>query len=215
MDEKFKNREEGGKALANALASYKDRRDTIVLALPRGGVPVAFEVAKALNLPIDVFVVRKLGVPGRSELAFGAVASGGFTVFNEDIVRALALSNSTIEDVIKTESAELERRLRTYRSDRPPPELAGRTVIIVDDGLATGATMRAAVEAVRRQGPSEIVVAAPDASRATCKELENDGVDHCICVRTPEPFYGVGIWYTEFTQTTDEEVCRLLEKPYA
>ncbi|NNE65300.1 MAG: phosphoribosyltransferase [Pyrinomonadaceae bacterium] len=208
----FNDREEGGRALAARLADYKDRADTVVLALPRGGVPVGFEVSKALNLPLDVLLVRKLGVPGQEELAFGAISSGDITVFNESIVNALKIPDSMISKVIEKEKAELKRRENIYRPNRSAYDLGDRTVIIVDDGLATGATMRAAVAAVRSLGPRQIVVAAPVASKHNCQQIGEKTDDLCVCVMTPEPFYGVGKWYRDFGQTSDEEVCRLLEE---
>lgn len=212
MTGQFADRREGGRALAAKLAGYKNREDTVVLALPRGGVPVAFEVAKELNVPLDIFLVRKLGVPGQEELAFGAIASGGVTVFNEALVRALHLPDYWIEKVIEGEQKELERREKVYRSSRPRLDLEGKTVLIVDDGLATGATMRAAVAAVRTLKPKQIIAAAPVASRDICAEIERKTDEICICAITPEPFYGVGLWYRNFEQTTDAEVIRLLKK---
>jgi predicted phosphoribosyltransferase len=183
----------------------------IVLALPRGGVPVAFEVARALHAPLDVFLVRKLGLPGHEEFAMGAIASGGVRVLNEDVVRALRIPENVIEAVSAAEQRELERRERLYRGDRPPPAVRGRTVILVDDGLATGSTMRAALTALRRQGAARIVVAVPIGAPETCAEFEREA-DDVICARTPEPFYAVGLWYGDFSQTTDEEVHDLLEQ---
>jgi putative phosphoribosyl transferase len=181
-----------------------------VLALPRGGVPVAFEVAKELKAPLDVFVVRKLGTPGHEELAMGALAPGGVRVLNDDIVRSLNVPEHAIETVATRELRELERRERTYRGAQPPPELRGRTVILVDDGLATGATMRAAVEALKAQGPERVVVAVPTAAPETCDTFRSE-VDEIVCAETPRPFYGVGMWYENFSQTSDEEVRDLLE----
>jgi len=181
----------------------------LVLALPRGGVPVAFEVARALKAPLDVFLVRKLGVPGREELAMGAIATAGVRLINQEIVRHLRLPDRVIDQVASVERAELERREREYRGDRPPPEVAGRTVILIDDGLATGASMRAAVAALRRHHPARIVVAVPIASAATC-EAFRELVDEVVCAQTPEPFHAVGIWYEDFSQTTDDEVRKLL-----
>jgi predicted phosphoribosyltransferase len=183
----------------------------LVLALPRGGVPVAFEVARALGAPLDVFLVRKLGVPGHEELAMGAIATGGVRVVNEAVVRELGIGGEVIDAVAGRERAELERRERAYRGERPAPEVRGRAVILVDDGLATGSTMRAAALAVRRQEPERVVVAAPVAARATCAELLAE-VDDVVCAATPEPFYGVGRWYEDFSQTTDEEVRELLAR---
>ncbi|HCF29092.1 MAG TPA: phosphoribosyl transferase [Cyanobacteria bacterium UBA11049] len=207
---KFKDRTEAGQVLARKLAAYANHADVVVLALPRGGVPVAFEVATALNVPLDVFLVRKLGVPGQSELAMGAIASAGVRVLNQDIVRSLRLSNAVIDKVAAQEQQELERRERLYRDHRPIPQLHERTVIIVDDGLATGATMRAAIEAIRQQQPARIVVAVPISSPETCRDLAVE-VDEIICVGTPQPFCSVGLWYEDFPQTTDEEVRNLLK----
>lgn len=205
----FKDRIEAGRALAQRLADYADRRDVLVLALPRGGVPVAFEVAKALKAPLDVFVVRKLGAPGQEELAMGAIARGGVRVINDEV--ASFFDKETIDAVAARETQELERRERDYRGRRPPPELRERTAIVVDDGLATGSTMRAAVAALRQWQPRRIVVAVPVAARETRDKLEREA-DAVVCVATPEPFRGVGRWYGDFSQTTDEEVRRLLDE---
>jgi predicted phosphoribosyltransferase len=205
----FRDRTEAGRVLAERLAAYADRPDVIVLALPRGGVPVAFEVARALHAPLDVFIVRKLGVPGHEELAMGAVATGGVRVLNDQVVRALRIPDSVINAVAAWELEELARRERLYRGDRPPPDVRGKTVILVDDGLATGATMLAAVKALREQHPERIVVAVPVASPDTC-ELLREEVDEVVCAVTPEPFYAVGLWYQDFSQTSDEEVRELL-----
>jgi putative phosphoribosyl transferase len=207
----FKDRRDAGKQLAQELSAYAGRSDVMVLALPRGGVPVAYDVARALNAPLDIFIVRKLGLPGHEELAIGAIASGGVRVLNEDIVRALNIPDSVIESIARRELQELERREGTYRGNRPPPEVRGRTVILVDDGLATGASMRAAVAALRAQNPARIVVAVPTAAPETCEAFESE-VDEIVCAMTPEPFYGVGRWYEDFSQTTDEEVRALLEE---
>jgi putative phosphoribosyl transferase len=212
MFQRFENRQEGGRVLAAKLQTFINDEDIVVLALPRGGVPVAFEVAKKLRAPLDVFLVRKLGVPGQEELAFGAIATGGITVFNEALVKTLNMSGEMIQKVIKAEKKELERREKIYRKNRSALDLVGKTVIIVDDGLATGATMRAAVAAVRSLGPRQIIVAVPVASIDVCEEIQYRSDDLCVCVMTPEPFYGVGMWYRDFGQTTDEEVCDLLEK---
>ena len=195
--------------MAERLRGYKDRPDVLVLALPRGGVPVGYEVAEALNAPLDVFLVRKLGVPGHEELAMGAIATGGVVVLNRDVVEGLRIPERVIRDVAAEEAQELARRERTYRDGRPPPDVSGRTVILVDDGLATGSTMRAAAEAVCRQGPARVVVAVPVASAQTCEELRAY-VDEVVCAATPEPFYAVGLWYEDFTPTSDEEVRYLL-----
>jgi putative phosphoribosyl transferase len=194
--------------------TYADRPDVLVLALPRGGVPVAFEVARALHAPLDVFLVRKLGLPGHEELAMGAIASGGVRVLNDDVVRALHVPEDVVETVAAAEQQELERRERIYRGDRPAPDARGRTIILIDDGLATGSTMRAAVAALRQQGPARIVVAVPVGAPETCAEFQ-DEADEAICGQTPEPFYAVGLWYSDFSQTTDEEVHDLLERAAA
>lgn len=210
----FHDRTEAGRQLAQRLAAYANRPDVIVLALPRGGVPVAFEVARALGAPLDVFIVRKLGVPGHEELAMGAVATGGVRIINEPLVRALGIPEYVIDAVAAMEQQELERRERLYRGDRPPPDVRGRTVILVDDGLATGATMLAAIRAIRKMQPGRIVAAVPVASRDTCEALGNEA-DDMVCAVTPEPFYAVGQWYEDFSQTTDEEVRELLERAEA
>jgi predicted phosphoribosyltransferase len=207
----FRDRRDAGKQLAQELSAYTGRSDVLVLALPRGGVPVAYEVARALNAPLDIFIVRKLGLPGHEELAIGAIASGGVRVLNEDIVHALNTPQAVIDAIARRELQELERRERAYRGDRPPPEVRGRTVILIDDGLATGASMRAAVAALRAQHPARIVVAVPTAAPETCEAFESE-VDEIVCAMTPEPFYGVGRWYEDFSQTTDEEVRALLEE---
>jgi predicted phosphoribosyltransferase len=190
---------------------YAGRPDVLVLALPRGGVPVAFEVARALEAPLDIFVVRKLGVPGHEELAMGAIASGGAWVLNNDLIESLNPPFRVIQAVAARERLEIERRERAYRGNRPALEVRGRTVILVDDGLATGASMRAAVAALQRLGPGRLIVAVPTAAPSTCSELGQE-VDECICVITPEPFHAVGIWYEDFSQTTDEEVRDLLQQ---
>jgi putative phosphoribosyl transferase len=207
----FKDRRDAGRKLAQELLAYAGRSDVIVLALPRGGVPVAYEVARALSVPLDIFIVRKLGLPGHEELAIGAIASGGVRVLNDDIVQALKIPQTMIETVTRRELQELERRERAYRGERPGPEVQGRTVILIDDGLATGASMRAAVAALRLQNPARIVVAVPTAALETCKAFRPE-VDEMVCAMTPEPFYGVGRWYEDFSQTTDEEVRALLEE---
>lgn len=207
----FDDRADAGKELAKRLSKYANRPDAIVLALPRGGVPVAYEVAQTLHLPLDVFLVRKLGVPGHEELAFGAVASGGMRVINRAVVRSADVSDAEIEETVKTEQRELERREQTYRDERPPPQIEGRIVILVDDGLATGASMRAAVLALREQKPAKIVIAVPTAARETCDAFL-DEVDEVICAVTPEPFYAVGLWYRDFSQTSDDEVRDLLSR---
>jgi predicted phosphoribosyltransferase len=209
--QRFRNRTDAGRQLAEKLAAYANWPDVLVLALPRGGVPVGFEVARALGAPLDVFLVRKLGVPGYEELAMGAVATGGVRVLNDEIVRGLGLSDHEIDAVVARELQELARRERLYRGDRPPPDVAGRAVILVDDGLATGATMRAAIAAVRQQQPARIVVAVPTASPDTCEALKAEAGD-VVCAMTPEPFLAVGHWYEDFTQTTDDEVRELLAR---
>ena len=206
----FENRREAGRALAAMLHEYANRRDVLVLALPRGGVPVAFELATALRAPLDVFVVRKLGVPGHEELAMGAIATGGVRVLNQDVVQSLGIPQAVIDAVAAAEQKELQRREQLYRGGRPAPEVRGRTIILVDDGLATGSTMRAAVAALRQQGPARIVVAVPVGAPSTCDEFRAD-VDQIVCGFTPEPFYGVGQWYEDFSQTSDEEVRELLD----
>ncbi len=209
MHPRFRDRREAGRRLAGLLGKYEHDQTVIVLGLPRGGVPVAYEVARALDAPLDVFVVRKLGVPGHEEYAMGAIASGGIRVLNHEAIRELHLPLQAVTAVEHAELAELKRRERLYRDDRPAPALGGRTVILVDDGLATGSTMLAAVAAVRTEAPKAIVVAVPVASRDACDALGHRA-DECIAVSTPEPFYGVGLWYLDFTQTTDDEVRRLL-----
>lgn len=207
----FRDRSEAGRLLAEKLAQYAVLQDVLVLALPRGGVPVGYEVARALGAPLDVFLVRKLGVPGQEELAMGAVATGDVRVLNEQVIRALQIPDYVIGAVAKWELQELARRERVYRGKRPPPDVHRRKVILVDDGLATGATMHAAVEALRQQQPARIVVAVPTASPETCEELRAE-VDEVVCAITPEPFYAVGLWYEDFSQTTDEEVRELLAR---
>lgn len=206
----FRDRRDAGKQLAKKLTEYAGRKDVIVLALPRGGVPVAYEVALALHVPLDIFIVRKLGWPGHEEMAIGAIASGGVKVLNDDIVRYLNIPEALIDAVARRELQEMERRERAYRENRPAFQLKDRTVIIVDDGLATGASMRAAVFGVRNQSPAKIVIAVPTSAMETCEALEHE-VDRIICATTPEPFYGVSRWYEDFSQTTDEEVRTLLQ----
>jgi len=205
----FQDRTDAGRQLAEELLSYAGRDDAIVLALPRGGVPVAFEVAQRLGVPLDVFVVRKLGVPGHEELAMGAIASGGIRVLNEDVLYVLPDAQSIVEMVTAIEREELKRRERDYRSDRPAPEVRGRTVILVDDGLATGATMRAAAAALRQQGAAKIIVAVPVGAPSTCYEIRSVA-DEVVCLQTPGSFMGVGQYYEDFSQTADEEVRELL-----
>ena len=211
MSTAFRDRTEAGQLLAERLSAYAGRPGVSVLALPRGGVPVGYEVARALEAPLDVFVVRKLGVPGHEELAMGAIASGGVCVLNDDVVQALRIPSRVIEAVAARELRELQRRERSYRGNRPSPEMSGRTVILVDDGLATGSTMRAAVAALRRLRPGRIVVAVPTAAPSTCEEFRHVA-DECVCDITPEPFHAVGLWYEDFSQTTDDEVRDLLKR---
>jgi putative phosphoribosyl transferase len=208
---RFRDRSDAGQQLAARLSEYADRTDVLVLALPRGGVPVGWEVARALHAPLDVFLVRKLGVPGHEELAMGAIASGGVRVLNEDALHALHISDEVIEEVAAEELRELARRERLYRGDRPTPDVRGRTILLVDDGLATGSSMRAAVAALRRLGPARIVVAVPVGAADTCTSLRDDA-DDVVCVFTPEPFCAVGMWYDEFEQTSDDEVRDLLAR---
>lgn len=206
---RFSDRREAGQRLAGQLSRYKGRGDLIILALPRGGVPVAFEIARELKAPLDVFVVRKLGVPWHPELAMGAIAGDGVEVLNESVVSAYNIPPTVIRTVAEREGRELQRRLKQYRDDRPLPQLAGQTVVLVDDGLATGSTMRAAVAAVRRQQPRAIVVAVPVAAVSTCAEVKSE-VEDIICLLTPPDFSAVGLWYEDFSQTTDAEVRQLL-----
>jgi putative phosphoribosyl transferase len=206
----FKDRSDAGKFLAAKLTEYGNCPEVIVLALPRGGVPVAYEVARRLHAPLDVFVVRKLGVPGYEELAMGAIASGGVLVLNQDVVSELRIPNVVIDQVAAVELRELQRRERLYRGARPPLDVHGRTVIIVDDGLATGSTMRAAVKALRQQQPKKIIVAVPVGACETCDSFRAEVDTMCVCAITPEPFKAVGLWYQDFSQTSDEEVSDLL-----
>lgn len=207
----FRDRKDAGRKLAQKLSHYAGHPDVTVFALPRGGVPVAYEVAIVLNVPLDVFIVRKLGLPGREELAIGAIASGGVRVLNNDIVRILDVPEEVINIVIRRELEELQRREHNYRGNRPAPDVRNHTVILIDDGLATGASMRAAVIGVRAQHPARIVVAVPTAAREVCEAFEFE-VDEVVCVMTPEPFQGVGRWYEQFSQVSDEEVRNLLEE---
>ncbi|MFL6333931.1 MAG: phosphoribosyltransferase [Pyrinomonadaceae bacterium] len=207
----YRDRTEAGKRLVAQLKDYADRPDVLVLALPRGGVPVAFEVARALRAPLDIFLVRKLGVPGHEELAMGAIATGGVRVLNDDVLDYMGIRGEVIDAVAADELQELERRERAYRDDRPAPDVKGKTVILVDDGLATGSTMRAAAAALRQQQPARIVVAVPVSAPQTCDEYRM-GVDEIICAVTPEPFHAVGQWYADFSQTTDDEVRELLAR---
>lgn len=210
MPIRFRDRRDAGTQLAAKLEAYVGNPSVVVLGLPRGGVPVAYEVARALRAPLDVFVVRKLGVPGHRELAMGAIASGGVRVLNREVVDALGVSDYMIDAVAAQEQKELERQQRAYRGDLPFPDLAGKTVIVVDDGLATGSTMRAAVRALRHSKPARIVVAVPVAASETCRGLRAE-VEEVVCVNTPWDFHAVSLWYEEFGQTTDDEVRSLME----
>jgi predicted phosphoribosyltransferase len=205
----FKDRHAAGKALAHALAQYNGRKDVLVLALPRGGVPVGYEVAKALSLPLDVWLVRKLGVPGHEELAMGAIAIGEMYYINRDLARRLHISDDAINQVIAKERSELARRDKLYRQGRPVPDFKDKIVILIDDGLATGASMKASIESLRHEHAGDIVVAVPVGAVDTVFMLEQIA-DDIICLQTPEPFYGVGMWYEDFSQTSDEEVQELL-----
>jgi len=210
---RFRSRTEAGQQLARQLTRYAHRSVVLVLALPRGGVPVGYEVALALQAPLDVFIVRKLGVPDRQELAMGAIASGGLRVLNRSVVEGLNIPDEIIEAVAARELRELERRERAYRGDRTAPEVQGRTVILVDDGIATGSTMTAAIEALRQREASRIVVAVPTAAFSTACEMRRD-VDELVAVMTPADFTGVGQWYEDFSQTTDAEVRDLLKRSH-
>lgn len=211
MTTRFRNRTEAGQMLAKRLIVYANREDVLVLGLPRGGVPVAFEVAKALNAPLDICLVRKLGVPSHQELAMGAIASGGVRVLNYEVVNWLGISSHTIDEVTAQELRELQRRDRVYRGEKPQPKVKNRTVILVDDGIATSSTMRAAIAVLRAQQAQRIVVAVPVAPPATCEQLGTE-VNEVICLITPEPLYAIGLWYEEFSQTSDEEVRDLLAR---
>ena len=210
----FEDRSQAGQWLAGKLEPSARRNDVVVLGLPRGGVPVAFEVARALDAPLDVFLVRKLGLPGHEELAMGAIASGGVRVLNDDVVQAMAVPGQVIDTVAAREERELERREKAYRGGRSLPDLAGKTVIVVDDGLATGSTMKAAAAALRRLGPARVVVAVPVAAADSCAQVGRE-VDEMVCATTPEPFLAVGRWYRDFSETTDEQVRSLLEQARA
>lgn len=205
----FKNRTEAGKLLAKSLHKYTNNQNVIVLALPRGGVPVAYEVAKQLNVKLDIFLVRKLGVPSHEELAMGAMAWGDIIIFNQEIISGVHISQNAIAKVIEKESAELKRRNREYRNNKPFPKLNNKIVILIDDGLATGATMRAAITALKQMELAAIIVAIPVAPQDACDEIRPT-VDELICLETPDPFYAVGTWYDDFSQTTDQEVKDLL-----
>lgn len=202
---RFRNRVDAGRQLAAALQQYTTGPNLLVLALPRGGVPVGYEIARRLNAPLDLMLVRKLGVPGHEELAMGAIASGGIRIVSEDVLAAFAIPERVIATVAANEEGELDRRERLYRDQLPPPTIAGRTIILVDDGLATGATMRAAALALRAQNPARLIVAVPVAPPETCAELGRE-VDEVCCLVTPDPFFSVGSWYEDFSQTTDDEV---------
>lgn len=206
----FANRTEAGQKLALRLKQYANRDDVIVLGAPRGGIPIAFEVARDLRAPLDVFMLRKLGVPGHEEFAFGAISSGGVRILDRDTVERLGITNAVIERVTASEEQELERRERAYRGGRPPLNVVGRTAILVDDGIATGASMRAAIHALRQMNPARIVIAVPVAPAATCKRLQS-AVDELVCLEMPEPFFGVGQFYDDFSQVSDEEVRDLLD----
>jgi putative phosphoribosyl transferase len=211
MSALYRDRFDAGRRLATLLSSYANRQDVLVLALPRGGVPVGYEVARALNVPMDIFLVRKLGLPGYEELAMGAIASGGLQVANDDVVRQFNVPDDVIKSIAAGELRELERREQVYRAGRPPVDLTNKAVILVDDGLATGSTMRAAVQALRQSQPASILVAVPVGAPDTCANLREEA-DDVICAQTPENFSAVGRWYIDFSQTTDEEVCQLLNR---
>src|SRR5947208_3466501 len=211
MSTQFRDRTEAGKLLAAQLAAYANQQDPIVLALPRGGVPVGFEIAQALHAPLDVIVVRKLGVPGQEELAMGAIATGGICILNKDVVQFLNIPDEVIDEITAQELQELERREHLFRGERPAYDVGGRTVILVDDGIATGATMHAAVAAIKQRQPTRIIIAVPTAAPSTCDEFAAE-VDELVCVIRPEPFIAVGYWYRQFSQTSDEEVRSLLER---
>jgi predicted phosphoribosyltransferase len=206
----FRDRRDAGARLAEHLQLYRGRPDVLVLALPRGGVPVAFELARALDLPMDVFVVRKLGVPWQPELAMGAISSGGIRSLNRELVRSLGVSESEVAEVTAREEESLRQRERLFRDARPPLKIAGETILVVDDGLATGSSMRAAVAALRQRDPARIIIAVPVGSAATCRDLGKEA-DEVVCLVTPEPFWAVGQWYEDFYPTTDEQVQQLLK----
>lgn len=215
LSPRFRDRVEAGQLLGRELSrKFGERAGVLVLALPRGGVPVAYEVARALDAPLDLFIVRKLGVPGHEELAMGAIASGGVRVLNREVLDYVPVTQKAIDAVAAREQRELERRDRSYRGSRPPIDVKNKTVIVVDDGLATGSTMRAAVAALRKMEPKAILVAVPVAAPQTCDEFRNEGID-IVCLRTPEPFQAVGMWYEDFSQTSDEEVHELLDRAAA
>lgn len=208
---KYHDRQHAGQVLAELLKDYNVRKDTVVLALPRGGVPVAYEIAMKLGLALDVFIVRKLGVPGHEELAMGALASGGTIVFNDEIIKYLQITKSAMDRVIQSEQGELTRREHLYRGNKPFPPLAGKTIILVDDGIATGSTMKAAIMALQQKQPAELIVAVPVAAHSTCEEMKTL-IKTLICPSQPIDFHAVGLWYDNFSQTSDEEVIELLEQ---
>lgn len=213
MSKIFSDRSAAGKLLSEKLREFANRPDVIVLALPRGGVPVAYEIAKALNAPLDVITVRKLGVPGQEELAMGAIASGGVIVMNNDMLPYLSISDKEIGEIIERERAELKRREMLYRGKRPAPSIQGKTVILVDDGIATGMTLQATIEVIKQQHPASLIIAVPVAAGTSCAEFNEPANQQiCICLETPEPFLAVGQWYQNFDQTTDDVVIRLLSK---
>jgi putative phosphoribosyl transferase len=207
----FRDRSDAGRILASRLTHYNGRKDVVVLALPRGGIPVAYEIGKELGVPVDVFVVRKLGVPRQEELAMGAIASGDVRIINYDVVNQLGIDPGTIDRVTDQERQELRRREQLYRGDRRPPALAGKSIILVDDGIATGSTMRAAIAAVRQSTPTRLIVAVPVAAASTYREISAE-VDEIICPETPEAFFAISQWYDRFQQTTDDEVRDLLSR---
>jgi predicted phosphoribosyltransferase len=211
MSRRFRDRADAGRVLGSLLSAWSDRPDVLVLGLPRGGVPVAAEVAAALRAPFDVFLVRKLGVPGHEELAMGAIASGGVRVLNHDVIQQINIPDEILERVTRVEQQELERRERAYRDARPPPVVRDRVIILVDDGLATGSTMRAAIRSLRLQHPARIVVAVPTGAPQICEEIGREA-DDAICAISPEPFYAVGLWYEDFSETTDDDVRALLAR---
>jgi putative phosphoribosyl transferase len=210
----YRNRHEAGRRVALSLDAYAERSDVTVLALPRGGVPVAYEIARGLGVALDVFVVRKLGIPGQPEFAMGALASGGVMLLDENLIAQMRIPHAAVERVIAAERTELARRERLYRGSRPPLNVRDRTIILVDDGLATGASVQAAVAALKRQGPASIIVASPVGSRDACRAIAAI-TDGCLCAMTPEPFYAVGLWYQDFGETTDDEVRTLLAQAWA
>lgn len=209
--QRFRDRKDAGKKLTEKLLAYKDDKDTVVLALPRGGIPVAYEVARALHLPLDLLIVRKLGTPGHRELAMGAIATGGVKVLNEGIIASLRIPQTMIDKVVETELKELERREFAYRGAKAPLDVKDKTVILMDDGIATGATMRAAIASLKQRHPKKIVLAVPTAAGTTYTELSAQ-VDEFVCLATPEPYIAVGVWYDSFPQTSDDEVKVLLQK---